>query len=98
QFATEELPIVVIHSSLIECLSQSLGHAAVYLSVNQQWIDDIPAVVHSYVAENANLTSFPINFCHRDMCAERKGKIGRFPEIRCLQSRLLAGRQLQRPV
>ena len=90
QSACDELTRLIVHGLLEEGLTESLSDAAMDLTVNGEWIDNPPAVIHSHVAPELDLSSFGIHFHDGDVSAEREGVVRRLEERSGFQPRLKA--------
>src|SRR5262249_43185224 len=77
QTAGEELAILVVDDFLEECLSHALDDSPLDLSIHEQRIDDLAAVVHCVVSFDFDLSCLQLNFHHADVGSEWKGKIPR---------------------
>ena len=80
--AAEHLAAFVVDDFLEEGLAQSLNDTAVELTLDQQRVDDVSAVVDSDVAFDFDFTCVGGNFYDRDMRSERIGEVRRFEEVR----------------
>src|ERR1019366_6043073 len=55
QLTGDELAVVVVDGLFVEGLSEALHDAAVDLSIDQQRVDDVAAIVHGHIAQNLDL-------------------------------------------
>src|ERR1039457_4490591 len=94
QLAGDELAVVVVDGLFVEGLSEALHDAAVDLSIDQQRVDDVAAIVYGHIAQNLDLAGIAIHLRHYDVRAEGEREVGRLPEARGHQARFCIGRQL----
>src|ERR1700676_4976095 len=89
----QQLASIVVDDLLKHCLSNSMGDAAMQLTLYNHGVDLASTVVNRYKAHNLCLASFFVYLDHADMRAKGEDACGRFPEDRCLQARLDASGQ-----
>src|SRR2546426_438546 len=81
QRAGHELAIFVVDQFFPHGLAQPLGNAALDLSVHQQRIDDVAAVVDGNVLVDLYFTGFRVHFTRANVTAEGEGEVGRLEEV-----------------
>src|SRR5947209_9084355 len=91
QRAGHELAIFVVDQFFPHGLAQPLGNAALDLSVHQQRIDDVAAVVDGNVLVDLYFTGFRVHFNRANVTAEGEGEVGRLEEVSGLHAGLKAG-------
>src|SRR5712691_7961120 len=88
QAPREQLAMLIVDDLFVEGLRQPLRHTPVHLAINDEWINDIAAVVHSHKTLNVIGASVRIDFDHANMRAKGEGGIAGLEATRCLQARL----------
>ena len=77
-----ELAVLVIHGLLPKRLAEALRDAAVHLSIDDQRVDDLAAIVHAHVAADLNVAGLAIDVGDHDVGAEGEREVRRLPEVR----------------
>ena len=92
--AGDQLAVLVVDRTLQERLSESLGDAAVDLSLHQQGVDDLPTVIHRHIAPDLDLAGFRVHLHDTEMGTEGEGEVLRLVKGRGLQTRFLSRRKV----
>src|SRR5712692_1099719 len=91
QGAGHELAIFVVDQFFPHGLAQALGNAAVDLSVHQQRVDDVTAIVDGNVLVDLYFTGFSVHFNRANVTAEGESEVGGLEEVSGFHAGLKAG-------
>src|SRR4051794_29556841 len=81
ELSGDELAGIVVHRLFPKSLAESLRDTAVDLAIDDQRVDDAPAIVDAKVALDFDLAGFAIDFGDHDVRTEREREVRRFPEV-----------------
>ncbi len=86
QTAGDELTVFIVNHLFEHGLGQALGNATVHLTVDNQGIDHIAAIIHGEEPLDIDLTRFRVNLHHTDVRAKRKRRIAGLKPARGLET------------
>src|SRR5579884_489852 len=94
EIAAQDVAILIVRDLLVHCRSKTLRQATMNLPLDDHWIDDRAAVVHSHEAADMHLPRSTVDIDDADVAAEWIRQVGRVVIIHGLQSRLKIGRTI----
>ena len=85
--AGEQLAILIVDHLFVERLRQPLGHAPMYLAIDDERINDIAAVVHGHKTVLCHIRRCQVDLDNTDVRAEGESGIAGLKATRGLQAR-----------
>src|SRR5947209_17120348 len=82
----DDLSLFIVNQALEKGSADALGHASMDLSLDHDWIDDAPAVMHGGVLHEGNITGGGVNLDNRAMNATGETAMRRAVEGARLQA------------